>query len=76
MLHSTLRRYVEALGGNLELVAEFPDRPRMLSLPNADPEKSHHSTQSKSKRGAKTRHPDKTATARRDPVLTGHGLIA
>jgi transcriptional regulator with XRE-family HTH domain len=30
MLLSTLRRYVEAMGGTLELVAEFPDRPRMV----------------------------------------------
>ncbi len=30
MLLSTLRRYVEAMGGKLELVAEFPDRPRMV----------------------------------------------
>lgn len=27
MLLSTLRRYVEAMGGQLELVASFPDRP-------------------------------------------------
>src|SRR5437667_12215556 len=30
MLLSTLRRYVEAMGGKLELVAQFPDRPRMV----------------------------------------------
>ena len=30
MLLSTLRRYVEAMGGKLELVAEFPDRPRVV----------------------------------------------
>ena len=29
MLLSTLRRYVEAMGGVLELVARFPDRPAM-----------------------------------------------
>ena len=29
MLLSTLRRYVESLGGTLELVARFPDRPPM-----------------------------------------------
>lgn len=27
MLLSTLRRYVEAMGGTLELIAQFPDRP-------------------------------------------------
>jgi DNA-binding XRE family transcriptional regulator len=30
MLLSTLRRYVEAMGGKLELVATFPDRPPMV----------------------------------------------
>ena len=30
MLLSTLRRYVEAMGGKLELVAQFPDRPPMV----------------------------------------------
>jgi len=27
LLLSTLRRYIEAMGGSLELVVEFPDRP-------------------------------------------------
>lgn len=30
LLLSTLRGYVEALGGNLELVARFPDRPPVV----------------------------------------------
>ena len=30
MLLSTLRRYVEGMGGTLELVAQFPDRPPMV----------------------------------------------
>lgn len=30
MLLSTLRRYVEAMGGTLELVAQFPDRPPVV----------------------------------------------
>lgn len=30
MLLSTLRRYVESMGGTLELVAQFPNRPPML----------------------------------------------
>ncbi len=30
MLLSTLRRYVEAMGGTLELVAQFPDRQPVL----------------------------------------------
>lgn len=30
LLLSTMRRYVEGLGGTLTLVAEFPDRPRVV----------------------------------------------
>lgn len=30
ILLSTLRRYVEAMGGELELVARFPDRPPLV----------------------------------------------
>jgi DNA-binding XRE family transcriptional regulator len=30
MLLSTLRRYVEAMGGKLELVAQFPNRPPIV----------------------------------------------
>lgn len=30
MLLSTLRRYVEAMGGRLELVAQFPNRPPVI----------------------------------------------
>ena len=30
MLLSTLRSYVEAMGGNLELVARFPNRPPVI----------------------------------------------
>lgn len=30
MLLSTLRRYIEAMGGKLELVARFPDRPPLV----------------------------------------------
>ena len=30
MLLSTLRRHIEAMGGRLELVAYFPDRPPMV----------------------------------------------
>lgn len=30
MLLSTLRRYIEAMGGKLELVAQFPDRPPLV----------------------------------------------
>ncbi len=40
MLLSTLRRYVEAMGGKLELVAEFPDCPRMSSTNSQRPGKS------------------------------------
>jgi DNA-binding XRE family transcriptional regulator len=30
MLLSTMRRYVEAMGGSLELVAQFPNRPPVV----------------------------------------------
>jgi transcriptional regulator with XRE-family HTH domain len=30
MLLSTMRRYVEAMGGTLELVAQFPNRPPVV----------------------------------------------
>ena len=30
MLLSTLRRYIEAMGGKLELTAKFPDRPPLV----------------------------------------------
>ena len=30
MLLSTLRRYVEAMGGKLELIAQFPNRPPVV----------------------------------------------
>ena len=30
MLLSTMRQYVESMGGQLELVAKFPDRPPMV----------------------------------------------
>ena len=60
MLLSTLRRYVEAMGGKLELVAEFPDRPRMV-IDKLTPirEKPPARTPSKSKRGANARQPSK-----------------
>lgn len=40
MLLSTLRRYVEAMGGTLALVAQFPDRPPMVihKLGEAEPQ--------------------------------------
>ena len=60
MLLSTLRRYVEAMGGKLELVAEFPDRPRMVIDQLTPPrEKSASRPQAKSKHDAKSRHPNK-----------------
>lgn len=38
LLISTLRDYVEAMGGNLSLVAEFPDRPPVILSGIADTE--------------------------------------
>jgi len=64
MLLSTLRRYVEAMGGKLQLVAEFPNRPRMV-IDQLTPtrEKSPSRMQAKSKHGAKSRQPSKRQAA-------------
>ncbi len=42
LLLSTLRKSVEAMGGNLSLVAEFPDRKPVIlcGIANVDPEPS------------------------------------
>jgi DNA-binding XRE family transcriptional regulator len=43
LLISTLRSYVEAMGGNLSLVAEFPDRDPVILSGIADTEtRPHH----------------------------------
>jgi transcriptional regulator with XRE-family HTH domain len=64
MLLSTLRRYVEAMGGKLELVAEFPDRPRMV-IDQLTParEKSPSRSQAKAKLPAKPRPSNKRHAA-------------
>jgi len=60
MLLSTLRRYVEAMGGKLELVAEFPDRPRMvIDQLGRTREKSSSRTQVKSKHRTKSQQTGK-----------------
>ena len=60
-LLSTLRCYIEAMGGKLELVAEFPDRPRMvIDQLTTTPKKSPSRPKAKSKHDAKSR----AATAR------------
>jgi len=64
MLLSTLRRYVEAMGGKLELVAEFPDRPRMV-IDQLTParEKPPSRPQTKAKLDAKSRSRNKRHAA-------------
>jgi transcriptional regulator with XRE-family HTH domain len=64
MLLSTLRRYVEAMGGTLELVAEFPDRPRMI-IDQLTParEKPPSRSQAKAKLPAKSRPSNKRHAA-------------
>ena len=42
MLLSTLRRYVEAMGGKLELVAKFHDRPPLVIDHLADETSARH----------------------------------
>jgi hypothetical protein len=47
MLLSTMRRYVEAMGGSLELVAQFPNRPPVVIdhlMTAHDPRHSQHPT--------------------------------
>ena len=46
MLLSTLRRYVEGMGGKLELVAQFPNRPPVVidHLATAKPARRAHRT--------------------------------
>lgn len=46
LLLSTLRRYVEAMGGRLDLVVEFPDRPpvHLEGLGESDDTPSRHDT--------------------------------
>ena len=53
VLLSTLRRYVEAMGGELELVARFPNRPpliveRIAAKPSTRPKKRAAGRQSRS----------------------------
>jgi transcriptional regulator with XRE-family HTH domain len=64
MLLSTLRRYVEAMGGKLELVAEFPHRPRVV-IDQLTParQKSSSRAQAKSKRRTTSRPPNKRHAA-------------
>ena len=46
MLLSTLRRYVEGMGGTLELVAQFPDRPPVVIEHLAPPSGFSHGKRS------------------------------
>jgi transcriptional regulator with XRE-family HTH domain len=41
LLLSTLRNYVEAMGGNLRLVAEFPDQPPVILIGFSDIDDDH-----------------------------------
>ena len=41
LLLSTLRNYVEAMGGNLRLVAEFPDQPPVMLTGFSDIDDDH-----------------------------------
>jgi DNA-binding XRE family transcriptional regulator len=44
MLLSTLRHYVESMGGKLELVAQFPNRPPMVIDHLGEASGGHHQT--------------------------------
>ena len=51
MLLSTLRRYVEGMGGKLELVAQFPNRPPVV-IDHLSKDKPASRTTSKSRRAS------------------------
>jgi transcriptional regulator with XRE-family HTH domain len=50
LLLSTLRTYVEAMGGKLRLIAEFPDRPPVSICGVADVERESQPIRRKSRR--------------------------
>ena len=52
MLLSTLKRYVEAMGGTLELVAQFPHRPPVIidQITEAAPNRGQKSKPSRSRK--------------------------
>lgn len=56
MLLSTLRRYIEGMGGKLELVAQFPNRPPMVIDHLAEEKRPAHSATRarRSPRGTRT----------------------
>jgi transcriptional regulator with XRE-family HTH domain len=53
MLISTLKRYVEAMGGQLDLVARFPNRPPVMIDRIAEPAKDRRPARRKSARRRK-----------------------
>ncbi|TFH33005.1 MAG: XRE family transcriptional regulator, partial [Deltaproteobacteria bacterium] len=53
MLISTLKRYVEAMGGQLDLVARFPNRPPVMIDRITEPAPGRSSTRRKSARRRK-----------------------
>jgi len=53
MLISTLKRYVEAMGGQLDLVARFPNRPPVMIDRITEPAPGRSSTRRKSSRRRK-----------------------
>ena len=54
MLISTLKRYVEAMGGQLDLVARFPNRPPVMIDRIAEPAPGRRPARRKSARRRKT----------------------
>ena len=64
LLISTLRKYVEGMGGELLLMAEFRDRSRVLLSGIGDASDELNDRESKSARPYKPGTPEKTATRR------------
>lgn len=46
-LHSTLRSYLDAMGGSLQLVVEFPDRPPVVITGFAELNEENHEKEDK-----------------------------
>lgn len=57
LLLSTLRGYIEAMGGELRLIAEFPDRPPVAVTGVAELDAQVIPTKAKSGQGSKDKHP-------------------
>lgn len=68
LLLSTLRKTIEAMGGNLSLVAEFPDRPRVVLTGIAEGDPSPKPSRQPARRGPSRSRPSLRRAQKADPV--------